>query len=383
MRLRISIAAAALIACVAPAVAHAQYDSAKTRPAMQRIYGDLRQVLPLALDERAFADPANRAKVRDALLALIRDTSALDDHSRGFDPGARYLARSLSRDVRIGLERFDQGNYAAAQYSVLETTNTCVTCHSRLPSWKDSEVSKGFLDAAELSALPVLDRAQLQVATRRFDEALASFESALLSPSIEPIDLFRPLIDYLTVCVRVKGDPKRPVSVLQKFAARPDVWTQLRLDVLQWVKDLAKLTPAELDSQDPAQAKTMVDRARGEGIHPSDRRGLIEYLAASRILTRVIAVRRDASPELAEAYYLLGAVEARIGQDFWASPADFYLEVAVRMAPGSEAGRRAYALLEEETLLGFTGSGGEHLPDEERARLDALKALVDGAAAKP
>lgn len=383
MRLRTLISAALLVAAVTPASAHAQYDAAKTRPAMQRIYGDLRQLLPLAVDERAFADPANNAKIRTALLALSRDAGALDDHTRGFDPGARYLARTLSRDLKVGLQRFDQGNYAAAQYSVLETSSTCVTCHSRLPSPKDSEVSKGFLDAKELSTLPVLDRAQLQVATRRFDEALTSFESALASADIEPVELFRPLIDYLTVCIRVKGDPKRPVPVLQKFAARPDVWTQLRLDVQQWVKDLERLTPAQLDSDEIAQAKTMVDRAKGEALYPSDRRGLIEYLAASRILTRVVSVRREASPDLAEAYYLLGAVEARIGQDFWTSPADFYLEVAVRMAPGSEAGRRAYALLEEETVLGFTGSGGEHLPDEERARLNALKALVDDAAAKP
>jgi tetratricopeptide (TPR) repeat protein len=377
------LSVAALSATALPAIAHAQYDPAKTRPAMQRIYGDLRQLLPIAVDERAFADPANRAKVHDALVALSRDAGALDDHTRGFDPGARYLARSLSRDVRVGLQRFDQGNYEASQYSVLELTSTCMNCHSRLPSPKDSEVSKGFLDDKELAALPILDRAQLQVATRRFDEALKSFETALLEPDLEPIALFRPLLDYLTVCVRVKGDPKRPIPTLQKFAARTDVWTQLRLDVQQWVKDLEKLTPSELDSDEIARAKAMIEHGRAEALHPSDRSGLVEYLAASRILTRVVAVRRDASPDLAEAYYLLGAVEARIGQDFWTSPADFYLEMAVRMAPGTESGRRAYALLEEETLLGFTGSGGEHLPDEERARLNALKALVDGAAAKP
>ena len=132
-----------------------------------------------------------------------------------------------------------------------------------------------------------------------------------------------------------------------------------------------------------ALARALIERGRDEGAYPSDRRGLVEFLAASRILNRVVAVRRSASPELAEAYYLLGVVEARIGQDFWSSPADFYLELAVRMAPTTESGRRAYALLEEEILLGFTGSGGEHLPDEERARLDDLKALVEGGAQKP
>ena len=188
------------------------------------------------------------------------------------------------------------------------------------------------------------------------------------------------MIDYLTICVRVKGEPQRAVPVLQKFAARPDIWVQLREDVRQWQQDLEKLTRKELESDDVALARALMKRGRDEGAYPSDRRGLVEYLAASRILNRVVAMRRDASPELAEAYYLLGAVEAQIGQDFWTSSADFYLEIAIRMSPKSESGRRAYALLEEQTLLGFTGSGGEHLPDEERARLAELKALVEGTA---
>lgn len=382
MRLRGLIPVAALIAIWVPARAHAQYD-AKTRPAMQRLYGDLRQLLPLAVGEGAFADPANRPRVHDALRALVRDAGALDVHARGFDPGARYIARALSRDVHQALQRFDEGSYEASAYSVLETINTCMTCHSRLPSPKDSEVARGFLDSTELKGLAVLDRARLQAATRRFDEALASFETALLAPDLEPFELVRPLVSYLTICLRVKGDPKRPVPVLQKFAARRDSWTQLREDVLQWVTDLEKLTPTELDSDDVALARAMIERGRDEGTYPADRRGLVEYLAASRILNRVVAARRDASLELADAYYLLGAVEARIGQDFWSSPADFYLEMAIRMSPASESGRRAYALLEEETVLGFTGSGGEHLPDEERARLDELKALVEGASHKP
>jgi hypothetical protein len=383
MSFRFSIVGGMVAAALLPGLAHAQYDPAQTRPAMQRIYGDLRQVLPLAVDEGAFSDPKNQPKVREALRALARDASALDDHTRGFDPGARYIARSLSRDVRQALQRFDQGSYAAAEYSVLEITSTCVTCHSRLPSAKDSEITKGFVDTAELKGLPVLDRARIEAATRRFDDALGSYETALATPSVESMELMRPLIDYLTLCVRVKGDVKRPVPVLQKFATRKDVWTQLREDVGQWVSDLEGLSQKELDSDDVATARTLIQRGRGEGAYLADRRGLIQYLAASRILNRVVAVRRDAGPDVAEAYYLLGAVETRIGQSFWESPADFYLEMAIRLAPGTESGRRAYAMLEEETVLGFTGSGGEHLPDEERARLDELRGLIEAASPKP
>jgi tetratricopeptide (TPR) repeat protein len=373
------VLAIALLVLFAPDLAAAQYDAAKTRPAMQRIFADLREVLPLAADEGSFSDPKNHARIRKALRQLATDAGALDDHTRGFDPGARYIARSLSRDVRQALQRFDQGGYAAAEYSVLELSSTCVTCHSRLPSPGDSPVAKSFVDDAQIAALPVLDRARIQAATRRFDDALGSYEAALAAPGADVPELMRPLVDYLTLCVRVKGDTKRPVPVLRRFAARPDTWTKLRDDVATWIKDLESLGPAELDSESVDLARKLIARGRDEAEYPADRSGLIPYLAASRILNRVVALRRDAGPELAEAYYLLGSVEARIGASFWESPSDFYLEMAIRMSPGTDVGRRAYALLEEETVLGFTGSGGEHLPDEERARLEELRKLVEGA----
>jgi len=115
MRIRSSLALAAVIAVCTPTTAMAQYDAAKTRPAMQRLYADLRQLLPLAVSEGAFADPANQPRVRQALRALASDAGALDDHTRGFDPGARYIARALSRDVRQALRYFDEGNYPAEE----------------------------------------------------------------------------------------------------------------------------------------------------------------------------------------------------------------------------------------------------------------------------
>jgi hypothetical protein len=368
---------AALVATAVPGASHAQYDPSETRPAMQRIYAQLRQVLPLAVDEEVFADPANQPKVREALRTLAREADLLDDHAKGFDPGAAHLARSLSRDVRQALQRYEHADYLGAGYFLFETTGACVTCHSRLPGPQDSQVSRGFLELSQLRELPLLERARLQIATRRFDDAIASLESALLGAEPAALELVGPVVDYLTLCVRVKEDLKRPIPVLQKFALRPDVWLQMREDVLRWVADLRALDARDLKQADVAAARKLIDEGRASIAYASDRRALVHYLVASRILHGVVSVRRDPGPDVAEAYYLLGAVESRIGPAFWASPAAFYLEMAVRLAPGSDVAREAFALLEEETLLGFTGSGGLSLPDEERARLDELRELAE------
>ena len=46
------------------------------------------------------------------------------------------------------------------------------------------------------------------------------------------------------------------------------------------------------------------------------------------------------------------------------------------MAPRSPHAEKAYALLEEYTVLGYSGSGGIHVPPDVQARLDELYALV-------
>ena len=40
--------------------------------------------------------------------------------------------------------------------------------------------------------------------------------------------------------------------------------------------------------------------------------------------------------------------------------------------------RKLFDLLEEETVLGWTGSSGSHMPEDVRRNLDALRELVDG-----
>jgi hypothetical protein len=85
------------------------------------------------------------------------------------------------------------------------------------------------------------------------------------------------------------------------------------------------------------------------------------------------------TPESAEAYYLLGVTELRIGSSAWLTEPESYLEAAIRAAPGQPAARQAYVVLEESTLLGYTGSGSAgELPPEVTRWLAELRRLALG-----
>ncbi len=102
------------------------------------------------------------------------------------------------------------------------------------------------------------------------------------------------------------------------------------------------------------------------------------YLQASGILHRFAAAPAQPRSDLAEAYYLLGAIEAQVGKSFWPSQAEALLEAAIRTAPREPAAQRAYELLEEFLMAGYTGSDGTHVPPDIMARLDALRLIAFG-----
>jgi hypothetical protein len=81
----------------------------------------------------------------------------------------------------------------------------------------------------------------------------------------------------------------------------------------------------------------------------------------------------DPGPDAAHAYFLLGVVELRSGRSSGLAEAEGYLEAAIHAAPGSDWAKRAYVLLEEQTLASYSGSGGVHVPPQVRERLAELR----------
>ena len=232
------------------------------------------------------------------------------------------------------------------------------------------------MDAGALEELPLEPRATLQIATRRFDAALETLESLLLSPAEHAAVLLGPLTDYLVVALRVKEDFERPVPVLQAFAQRPDLWTRLRLDVEGWVAALPELRARADGRSDLATARALLSEGKQLTEFPEDRAGLAHFVAASAVLQRYIDGNPTASPELGEAFYLLGVVEARIGRNYWVTSAPFLLEQSIRLAPAAEFADDAYALLERETFRAYEGSDWEDLPADDAARLEELRVLL-------
>ncbi len=359
-------------------VAAAEIDREVTRADMRQIYAAVEKILPLSVDDQAFRSPDKRETLREALSELASQASHLTLHVGSQDPRIQYLGGSLARESAETLRRFDAGDLQAAQFFSRRLTDFCVTCHSRLPSPADSLLTKNFLSNEKLARLPLTQQAELQVATRRFDDALDSYEAIIASRHVRPAELLEPLTQYLTVAIRVKNDLARPVPTLKKLLARTDLWDNLRADVERWMQTLERYAGETQSEPTIASARAVLGEVRHFVRYPSDRQALVHYLLASSRLHRYLEKHAgQADRDVAEAYYLIGLNERRIHVDYrfyW--EADFYLETAIRLAPKDPIAKQAFALLEEETVLGWSGSGGSHVPEDVRSHLEELRTLV-------
>jgi tetratricopeptide (TPR) repeat protein len=359
----------------APVKGDAQKD-VKTRQEMAQLFTAMRTLLPLAVDDGAFEKRENKAAIEDATARLRTHAAVMSGHVQDDGPGTRFLGARLARDAREVDRHFRAGRIDQARYLVQEMTDTCIACHARLPADVDSPLSESFVSTTMLQGLPLRAQARVQLATRRFDDALSTLEKVLLDESVPAAQLIDSLSQYLTTSIRVKGDFDRPVITLEKFLARKDMWRALRRDVQQWILSLAELKRYSKVAPDLKTARRLIDDATNLVSFRSDRTGLVHVITASSLLFRFIDAKKRTDKELAEAYYFLGVAESLIRQNYWLEEAEAYLEISIRLDPKGPWADVALAKLEEETLFTYTGSDGQPLPEDVERHLDELRALV-------
>jgi hypothetical protein len=343
---------------------------------MQRLLQTVAPLLPLAMDERTWSDPTRQGAIRQDLESLAQAGALLGRHAASRDLGFRALSRSLAADIGRTRDLYTRGALEQARVSMLEITGTCAACHARLPAAR--QASAPSLPEALMAELSLHQRSQVWMATHRFDKALEVWEAALGDEMQPPsrLDMDGYLLDYMTIGLRVSQDPARVRENLARFARRPDMPVYLARHLSRWNTALLAVE-ADPATPDPlAHARAL---ALAEGVpRPAllGREQTVYDIAASSLLLGLIEEGGAERGRLAEAYYLLGVVEARSVDSYWLPQAEHHLEAAIRLAPGSPAAADAYALLEEYVVVGFGGANEEALPRDAWERLRELDQLI-------
>lgn len=347
-----------------------------TRATMTAIFENMQLLLGVSADQETFSAPANAYNVAIALREVSDQAALLSGHASAQDADTAFLGSALDRYATWTLWAYERREYERARSLLHGTTDICIACHTRLPSG-DSPLADRFIDSDTVQNLSIRQRASLQTATRRFDDALGSLEILLADESLQAEDLVTAVSDYLTISIRVKEDLNRPRSILDKLSERKNLTRGLSNDIARWKKALNQLAESSVSSSDLGTARTLLRDTVNER-PPAGHGALIEQVAASGILHRYLRSHVEPSAETAEAYFLLGLAEYRIAKDPWLPKAELYLEKAILAAPKSPSAAEAYDLLKEKLSRVYTSASGVHFPEEVATYLRDLESMVTG-----
>jgi hypothetical protein len=350
----------------------------ETRSVMRRTYGALSKLLPAALEPERMSEANRTGELSDAVETLADAAAELEKHAGTSDAGFAFLGRSLAHEATLIRRRMATGRFDDAGVLVVRMTENCMACHARLPAERQPAFAAELVASVDRGGLSPVHRARLEVALRQFDHALGIHERLMRDPSVLPsaLDYTGALSDYLIVALRVERDAERARLHLKELGARSDLSETLRRALPIWIEALRTLAPDLKSEPTLERAAEILELGEQLRRYPADRADLVHKVVASSLLYRYVQGKDVPRNSLAEASYLIAISDAFIRRSFERSEAQFYLEQAIRLEPGSELARVAFAELEEQTLLEYAGSSGLHLPGDVQRWLAELGRLA-------
>jgi hypothetical protein len=318
---------------------------------MRDVYDAIVYLLPLSLRAPDASSIWDSELVQDKLDDLVRASAILVDHARDQDAEFRLLARSFDRLVNDTATSFREEWPDYAYYSLMELTDHCVACHSRLPAGSQDLFGQRLMARMDTAALTERSKASLYVATRQFDAALGVLESSLLSPSMDPVEAeYRGLmLQYLRIAIAAEGGIARIKRLLEGYLARADLPYYLRFRLQHWQAALEQHAGSLDDPPDIARAHALFDTATRLSLAPGNRIRAVEDLVAARIMRTYLLENTAIEPaDRAEIYYRLAVIALRTNEPEPSVPEmEMLFVAAIEADPKGPNAKRAYALLEQ------------------------------------
>jgi len=348
----------------------------KTTDIMHKVYDAIAYLLPLSVRNADAHSKWDKELIEEKLKVLTDASGTLVHHAEEEDAEFRLLARSFDRLVQdIGVSfRAQWPDYA--YYSLMELTDHCVACHSRLPSQSQDLFGQRLMARMNADNIEPESRTLLYIATRQFDAALGMFEQQLADPALDPIeaDYRGIMLRYLRLGISTGGSSERVAKFLDTYQKRTDLPYFIAHRLEHWRAALTKLAGSMDGSPDLGRARQIFDNATALTLAPGNRLRAVEDLVAARIMRTYLQAHPKASAaERGEIYYKLGIIALRTSEPEPAVPElEMLMAASIQSDPHGPYAKDAYGILEE---YGY-------IHDEHLAKQTESRVMIDMAALK-
>lgn len=351
---------------------------------MAQLSNTLSELMPLVANPERFNDPDNKSKIKTQIQKFSKLSHSISVTKKPeADPSLDFVSRKFEQDMNEAYVQMDKGNTNYARYLISNTTNYCISCHTRTDSGR---TNLNFSASVDMTQFQPLEQAQIYMAVRDFDKALEAFDKAANAKNAitKPQTLELAAEKSLAIAVRVKKDPSLADEMVSRILDSKTAPVFLKLKARNWKTSIQRWKKEEKTKPKNMSPKNMLKTAnnlmtrgwRLESENINSRAGLVEFLRASSLLHEILSDKKNYSV-YGEALYTAGLVAESLRQiNLWTLHEAYY-ESCIRFSPYTNLAKRCYLRLEALQLSAYSSYDGADVPQHVREHLLELRALAE------
>lgn len=378
----------AFVSCSSPEKQQQAKDdkAAKSWPGkMQGLAENVKNLVPYIYNKKTYADPANEQAVKKSLANFTSSMHSIKPEMGkkflGPDPLLDYSLEQMRADINRATDAFNAGQVEYSRTVAKSVVNHCFRCHSLTD---EGSRARWDVSAFQNLSLTPLEKTDLLVAARDYEGAKSYLESMLNSSDFAQNYQFEyegALRRYLAIMLRIKKDPETVIREIDKISQKSEVPYYVQEQMVGWRKSLSAWSK---ESKKPSkaslldQAKLRIKTGHAMQSYAKDHSGDVEFIRATGLLHEYLtSSKKLAADMLAETYLLLGESYEVIDEMGYWNLHEVYYESCIKAAPKSKAAKSCFQRLQSSVYMGYSGSSGVHVPQNEKQRLQQLKSLME------
>ncbi|MFT6071218.1 MAG: hypothetical protein ACJAT2_001490 [Bacteriovoracaceae bacterium] len=360
---------------------------------MNSVFEGFTGLIPYMSDPMKFKDPKNKGEIHTHLSTMINAFNKAG-HIKTFNlPGINPSYVQVKQHLKETLDAFELGQPDFARVRLRGTGQLCMTCHTQLKP--NSGIVGRINQVSRTDFTTDYDYAEFLFLIRSYKKAQRYYEKdievvientqeiAKISKKRNAIYKGRRIEDslekILTIHTKVNYNPSKIIPLLEKYNDHKNISDHSKQRITSWInslKEWKKIKKIQINRENQLDkflsnyvSKFETEVAMQDGTHD------VTLLIASGVLYKHL-LKKPKGETGAKLLYWISKIDHILSNTYLYSLSELYLKRCITEYSKSPWARKCYNSYEDQISLGYTGSSGKFIPDDELKEMKRLKSFL-------